>query len=160
MHRCYKVCCLHRVPLSFHQVLVQARFQENTHTKSHTHMQRLMHKHRYAHRGQLWANNSVVMKPCAEAEAYRCISTKNPDNTWLCSDSNAEHHQWSDNRWPAQGERHKNGCTQISLAWNKLHCSFWCEAGVYEVWTQGVQQHERLLMWVSLQTPGQSPRIL
>lgn len=80
----------------------------NKHTKSHTHMQRLMHKHRYTHRGQLWANNSGEMKSCTVARVCRCISTQNPENTGLGSDSNAEHCNWPDNRWAAQAETHRN----------------------------------------------------
>lgn len=89
------------------------------HTKNHAFMQRLMQKHRYAHRGQLWANNSVEVKPCAVARACRCISAQSSENTWLCSHSNTEHCDWPDNRWATQAETHRN--VFFLLAYGLIH---------------------------------------
>ena len=107
MYRHFPVCMVHFLS-SVTQKLWCRQGASQKHTKKHTLMQKLMQKHRYAHRGQLWANNSVEMKPCTPARAYRCISIQNPENTWLYSDSNAEHCNWPDNRWAARGKTHRN----------------------------------------------------
>lgn len=56
----------------------------------HSHVLRLMHIHRYAHRGQLWASNPT----CCLVRASGCTPDHKPVNTWLHSAWKGEWSNW------------------------------------------------------------------